>query len=173
MDQDKEIWKLIPGYSVYEVSNLGRVKRIAASQRSSIGFVLKPVPGSKAGYLRVTLSEKGYRKAWDVHVLVMSAFEGPTPEGMEIRHIDGSPDNPRRDNLEFGTHKRNGEDMIRHGRTLKGVHNKGTSKATEEEVLAMRKDHAEGMSGNAIAEKYGRGVMTISNIVRRKTWTHI
>jgi hypothetical protein len=57
------------------------------------------------GYVVVLL---GRRKDRLVHRLVLEAFVGPCPEGMECRHLDGDPANNRRENLCWGT-RRSGE----------------------------------------------------------------
>jgi hypothetical protein len=45
----------------------------------------------------------------------MLAFVGPYPEGMEIRHLDGNPENNALENLKYGTRSQNIQDQIRHG----------------------------------------------------------
>jgi hypothetical protein len=50
-----------------------------------------------------------------VHRLVLAAFVGPCPEGMEVRHLDGNPANTRLANLRYGTHSENELDKVRHG----------------------------------------------------------
>lgn len=51
-----------------------------------------------------------------VHRLVALAFIGPCPEGMEVLHINGEPDDNRLENLRYGTRAENVADTIRHGR---------------------------------------------------------
>jgi hypothetical protein len=50
-----------------------------------------------------------------VHRLVLKAFVGPCPEGMEGCHWDGDACNNKLDNLRWATHAENVEDSIRHG----------------------------------------------------------
>lgn len=109
-----EVWKLIPGYPCYEVSDLGNIRRIEFTHKNPAGFVPKQTIGSD-GRLRVTLYENGRQDKYCVHQLVMLAFKGPTPKGLEIRHLDGDHRHNAVTNLEFGTHKQNGQDMIAHG----------------------------------------------------------
>lgn len=104
-----EVWRPIPGHAPYEVSTLGRVRRRAR--------VLKPFANSN-GYLRVSLSAKRARRVAFVHVLVLEAFVGPCPPGMEARHVhDRDPRNCCLWNLAWGTDKQNGSDRVRHGST--------------------------------------------------------
>lgn len=61
-----------------------------------------------AGYLLVWL--KGVKKRFQVHQLVAAAFLPPRPLGpprYEIDHIDLHRDNPRADNLRWGTRSQN------------------------------------------------------------------
>lgn len=50
-----------------------------------------------------------------MHRLVLSAFVGPAPEGMEALHRDGSRANNRIANLAWGTHAQNQRDQLAHG----------------------------------------------------------
>jgi hypothetical protein len=109
-----ETWRPIPGYEGrYDVSDQGRV-------RSWLGWG-KPVPHvlacdrSSLGYVRVTLHLSGRQSTITVHRLVMQAFVGPPPEGLEVRHLDGDRTNNRLSNLRYGTASENMQDRIRHG----------------------------------------------------------
>ena len=101
----KEIWKDIKEYEgLYQVSNLGRVKRITT------GRVLKPLKHAN-GYLMVKLSKNSIVYTKTVHRLVAEAFI-PNPEHKsEINHIDENKTNNNVSNLEWMTRKEN----INHG----------------------------------------------------------
>ena len=107
-----EQWLPIPSYeSTYHVSNRGRV--YSTPRATTPGGLLK-VGGDTYGYPKVALVQNGKQKNAKVHVLVMLAFVGKPPAGMEIRHLDGSRV-PHLSNLAYGTHKENGEDSAKHG----------------------------------------------------------
>ena len=97
----KEIWKDIIGFEgIYEISNLGRIRRIKTgrilSTRRSDGW-----------YITVTLykDKKKYGKL--LHRLVAETFV-PNPYNLpEVNHIDEDKINNRADNLEFCDHKYN------------------------------------------------------------------
>jgi hypothetical protein len=112
-----EIWKDVKGYEgIYQVSNLGNVKRLPYSQtmtwlkteceRHYNGNVL--TPSKKDGkYQVVQLSKDGKSKQFYVHRIVASAFIGEIPRGLSVNHIDKDIDNNRSDNLEIVTYRDN------------------------------------------------------------------
>lgn len=119
----EEEWRDIPGYEgYYQASDQGNIRSLArvvpwrdglVSRRA--GQVLKPMADKKLNYPKVGLYVLGRRKMVQVHKLILVAFAGPTPEGMEICHNDGNPWNNRLENLRFGTSADNAQDRLRHG----------------------------------------------------------
>lgn len=102
----EEEWRPIPGHDGYEASSLGRVR--------SPRRVLKPWgSNNKIGHLKVGLD--GGKRMW-VHRAVLLAFVGPCPPGLEVRHLNGEPTDNRVENLRYGTHAENMQDMAAHGR---------------------------------------------------------
>lgn len=49
-----------------------------------------------------------------VHRLVMAAFVGPCPDGIEVCHNNGNPADNRLSNLRYGTHSENQLDQVKH-----------------------------------------------------------
>ena len=79
------------------------------------GDVLKQVASQK-GYIKVILvGDDGKRWTTWVHNVVMLAFAGPKPEGMETRHLDGNKLNNAKSNLVYGTRSENQKDRVAHG----------------------------------------------------------
>lgn len=133
----QEEWREIAGWPQYQVSNCGRVKSLARLskrfyRRSSRDvfvklkekiLVLCPFYGKdrngikrpKPAALLVGLQVDYIHQTLYVHRLVLEAFVGPCPEGMEGCHIDGDGTNNRLDNLRWDTHVGNVKDSIRHG----------------------------------------------------------
>jgi NUMOD4 motif-containing protein/HNH endonuclease len=115
---DAEEWRPVPGYEgVYEVSDHGRVHsiaRILRNGRRMKGCMLKPWI-NPWGYPVVGLRLDGAQIFRPVHRLVALAFLGPTPEGQEVRHLDGDSSNCALTNLAYGTHRENVQDSLRHG----------------------------------------------------------
>ena len=70
-DRIGEVWKKIPGYEKYYISNHGRVKNQKFKRLLSQKFRSKRI-GER---LRVWLSKKNNIIAYQIHCLVMQAFK--------------------------------------------------------------------------------------------------
>lgn len=139
-----EIWLPIPGFEQYSVSDRGRVRSeprdhidIRGGKRHCDGRVLSQHPNSQ-GYPHVNLHPRGrWRETtrYKVHRLVLSAFVGPCPEGMEVLHYDDDPSNNRLENLRYGTRTENIYDAFRNGnRKLKTHCSRGGHELTPDNV---------------------------------------
>jgi hypothetical protein len=94
-DVPAEVWQAIGwGFSSYEASSHGRIRsvdRTLPGGRRCKGMVLK-LRISNRGYLLVNLrDDNGAVQTRTVHTLVMLAFAGPPPKGLETRHLDDDP----------------------------------------------------------------------------------
>lgn len=163
----------IPGFPDYYVGDDGRLWSDARGRRRE----LKQANHS-AGYRVVGLRRASERKRGGkvtvlfVHRLVLEAFVGPCPEGMECRHLDGTRTNNRLSNLAWGTSAENEADKVRHGTKVRGEAH-SAAKLTESQVIQMRADVAAGMSCKGAAAKYGIFIENVRKIVRRKGWSHV
>lgn len=142
----------VAGFDGYFVTDDGRVFR-----------ELSLSPQRRTGHLTVVFNVDGRQYRRSVHRLVLQAFVGPCPGGMECLHGDGNPRNNRLPNLRWGTRRENRVDMIRHGRSGR--------KLSDEQVAWIRWLHARGASLTGIAAKYGVSVSTVHDIVRWKKRT--
>ena len=178
MKIDKERWRWVVGWKgYYLVSSHGRVKSVERIIQIREGVYgrrkakyLKPIK-LKYGHLTVNLNKDGKMKHRYAHQLVMEAFVGPCPPGMEVRHFpDRDPTNNRLDNLQYGTRQENMEDRTIHGTDNRGERS-GRAKLTEEKVRQIRQLCAEKKYlQTEIAKMFEVSVRTISNIHRRVNW---
>lgn len=112
-----EIWKNIKGYEgVYQVSNLGNVRRInnyieqnkgATRYKRLIEYKILKFNYDKQKYLLVHLCVNGVRKCKKVHRLVAEAFIENTNNKPYVNHKDGNKQNNNVDNLEWVTPSEN------------------------------------------------------------------
>lgn len=94
-----EEFRDIPGYEgMYEVSNLGRVRRD--------GKILKPSKNKK-GYLQVSLCKNGTKKNARIHRLVAQSFISNPQNLPQINHKDEDKTNNAVENLEWCDSKYN------------------------------------------------------------------
>jgi hypothetical protein len=172
----EEIWLPIPGYEgLYEISNLGRLKSLARQVRRGNGYntfperIVKP-SRNKGGYSQVHLSKDGKRITKDIHSLVLLAFEGPRPMGLQCRHFpDQNGANNYVINLSWDTREINEADKIINGTVVRGekCH---TAKLTEEQVQAIF--HATGDT-QEIAKRFGISRRHVNDIKSGKKWRHL
>lgn len=107
-----ERWRPIPGFDGYEVSDLGRVR---SYQRDPAGRLLRSHPLPHTGHITVKLYRDNVAVSSRVHMLVMRAFVGPAPEGLEVCHNNGVPSDNRLSNLRYDTASANRLDAVLHG----------------------------------------------------------
>lgn len=112
-------------------------------------------------------SLKAHRVSWTIH-------NGPIPEGMFICHRCDNPGCCRPDHLFLGTHKENMADMVRKGRSApKHGTLCGLSKLTDDDVLAILDELADGRTKTDVAKKFGVTDVNIGHIARGRTWRHV
>jgi hypothetical protein len=115
-----EVWKSVVGYEgLYEVSNFGRVKRIAPARGTQVGHIFNPAPDKK-GYLRTRLTNvNGQAKTVKVHRIVAQAFHENPLNYPEVNHKDANKRNNYAYNLEWCTGLQNSRHAAENG-LLKG-----------------------------------------------------
>lgn len=172
----QETWAAVPCCPAYEVSDLGKVRRIAGTRGCRDGRAIK-TRIDRGGYERVALS-LGARGKWrhtHVHVLVAEAFLGPKPgPDFEVAHGDGIRSNNRLQNIRWATPKENAQDRAEHGlwNPAKGsVH--WRAKLTEGDVLEIRAALADGEKPSDLADRFGVSRPTLSDIAKGRTWGHV
>lgn len=105
-----EIWKPIKGYEgYYEVSNLGRVKRLEGYDGGGhwVKEHLMKITPDKGDYPCVSLSREGIAKKVPIHRIMAEAFIPNPCNKPQVNHIDENKDNYDLSNLEWVTAKEN------------------------------------------------------------------
>ncbi len=111
-----EQWKRIPGFPGYDVSTWGNVRSYFRQKGGAWRIAETPQrflrPGAnQKGYPCVTLAHDGTVRRCGIASLILLAFVGPVPAGMECCHNDSIKWNNQLRNLRYDTHAGNMADM--------------------------------------------------------------
>jgi hypothetical protein len=190
----EEIWSGIPGFSDYEISNLGNVRSITRTKRFKSGRImnlkgkLRKLRVHPSNNYRMTdlIDDVGKLKTVYIHKAVATAFvENPSPrKNKVVVHIDGDVTNNAVHNLKWSTHKeackvafeRSDRDMSKLWEVRRAKYGpSGTTKrmgkpdplqlVNKQELLHLR--FKENMTMQKLAEKYKCSVSHIFNTLRR------
>jgi hypothetical protein len=181
---EPEEWRPVVGWEgLYEVSDLGRIrsldKTVARGRKHTVKifmparFIGQYRIGRYRNYWGVVLHRDGKRRLRMVHRLVMDAFVGPLPPGLETRHGPaGSLDNCMK-NLCYGTPAENTADQFRDG-----VHPIGSVQVNAVLTEAIVRECRARMASNLarigeLAAEFGVSNQSMSKAVRGKTWKHV
>lgn len=142
--------------------------------KGGLGTEWRQLKGSlnREGYPYVALYRDGKRFKHLLHRLILEAFVGPCPPGMEGCHNDGDPANNRLANLRWDTPKSNMADCVRHG-TMPHGERSGSAKLTENDVVEIRRLRGDGWTQKEIAKNFRVDQSLVSLIVNRKIWQSI
>lgn len=174
-----EVWMPVnvDGFSeLYEVSNIGRVRRTTTSSYRGAwkaGRFLALSPRNDYGHIKVELWNRGKRKSMWLQRLVLLTFIGEPPNNYyEAAHIDGNTSNNRLSNLRWATSKENTEDCRKHGTMVVGS-NSVHAKLHESDIPNIFRFRGEGMTQKEIGDIYGVHRVTIKKILQRRLWKHV
>jgi len=170
---ENEQWKPVVGFEgYYEVSNAGRIRRIAPGGAAKVGGIRK-FSTNAGGYYWVSLCKNGTQENHSVHRIVCRAFNGPPPDGRPFAaHRDGTRTNNAAANLYWASPRQNARDAMRHGRTLRGVRSP-RAKLTEEDARKALRLKKTGMLNREIASLFGVATNTVSRIITGERWPHL
>ena len=168
-----EIWKDIDGYNgYYQVSNLGRIKRLPRLINNQLAKeLIKVCPQNHRGYNRVQLiKNKLSKKIYSVHRLVMFAFKPESYfDGAEVNHKNGIKTDNRVENLEWVTKHQNEKHSLETGLKPKG--SKCTNSLLDEtQVIVIRDAIKNKIPGKSIADYFKISPATVSAINKKRNW---
>ena len=172
-DNIAERWLPVVGdEDLYEVSDLGNVRRSSGGRGAIAGRMLKRFT-PRDGYPRVDLCRDGSAKRVGVHTLVATAFIGPPPTpSHQVNHKNANKSDSRVANLEWVTPREN----IRHAVSvgvmdaafMVGELNAG-AKLTWAQVAEIRSLRGQ-VGARPLAERYGVSRSAIQQVHQGKRW---
>lgn len=150
----------------YEISNLGRLRRLKPAKGTTIGRLIT-IRFSR--YETAGVQVDGIKRTVYIHTLVAEAFIGKRPSGKEVNHKNLDRTDNSVTNLEYITHAQNMKHATANGAFRnypKGVahHN---AKFNREQVIEIRNQHLSGKySYSSLAKLYGVDKQTAINVVK-------
>lgn len=173
--QSTVTYRDIPDFPGYRVGDDGSVW----SQRSLNGkggftrWRKKDYKPNKFGYIRVSLMRDAKLHLIGIHRLVLLAFVGPCPKGMQACHNNGKPTDNRLENLRWDTPKGNQLDRVIHGTHMAGEKN-GRAKLSDDDVISIRRIYSSGeRTKTQLSEQFGVTSTMIRYIVKGDNWSHL
>lgn len=160
MNNEKEIWKLIPMFPTYAASNLGRIKNI---KRDTI---IKQSDIDSRRYQKVCLSYKNKVYTKKVSRLVWSAFNECECE-YTIDHIDGNVLNNNIENLTCITIKEN----CNKKNIYRSKNNKYNLDDTKRKEILTK--YRNGVSVWKLSFEYGVPCNYLYTTFKRGSWNHL
>lgn len=173
-----EKWLPVVGWEgLYEVSDKGRVRRVAPGPGTRYGRVLNRTILT-SGYPSVMLQKRPRKpKRVTVHSIVAAAFIGPRGPKMEVNHKDGDRTNAAADNLEYMSRNDNllhAYRVLGRARNAKPGATNPKAKLTPELVSHIRRLYeAGGETHRSLAARFGVAETTVAFINQRRTWKHV
>lgn len=173
---NNEQWRDIPGFEGYfQVSDMGGVRRIAHSdqyrRKANLGpATFKP---NKRGYWEVMLARPKFRRLYLVHRVVMLAFVGPCPEGLQVNHKNGDKRDNRLSNLEYVT----GSENMRHASAMGKLNHAGmrgpSRKVSDQDVLLMRSLLRRGLTVKEVSQLSKLSISQVRRIQKGQSWQFV
>lgn len=173
-----EIWKDVHGYEgIYQVSNLGRVRRIlhAPGMQTGLLSLQKLKSAENVYYLSVGLSYNGEVKTYRVHRLVAKAFLD-IDDNLEVNHIDGNRFNNELSNLEVCDRSHNAKHAFRYlGRKphIENGEERYNAKLTDEIVRYIRGHERKYGIATKLAKELGVHHTVVSKVLNGIAWKHV
>ena len=161
-------------WSCWRKRGIGGTTHGTVSYQSERWVQLKFDKKKSSGYLRVALTSPSKKVCrFLVHRLVLEAFVGPCPQGMQCRHFpDRDTANNRLENLAWGTKEENQDDKNKHGTNARGEA-AGRAILKNKDIPEIRRLMTVGLTHKRIAAIFGVSETVISNIKTKRIWSHI
>lgn len=114
----------------------------------------------------------GDRKRFSVGRLVLEAFVGPCPAGLQCCHANDDPWDNRLENLRWDTPKANAKDRARNGKDVIGEDH-AHAVLTRDAVLVARLAADNGFGIKQLSRAFRVNASTIQKAISGDTWSHL
>lgn len=200
-----ENWRAVPDHDRYEVSDLGRVRSYAmrGGGEATAPHILTQFIVRRYNAVNLRLGAGPVaQKTMKVHSLVLAAFVGPRPPGMQVNHISGDKRDNSLANLEYVTPRENALHAVRTGLAPIGDRNgsrlhperhprgdshplrnnrdlcargeaNGQARLTPLLVAEIRAAFDAGVKRAHIMARFGIAKATLYEIGNRTAWSHL
>lgn len=166
-DLEGEVWRDVTGYEgLYQISTFGRVKSFCGRAPR----ILKPICDAH-GYLKIGLYKNGKPTQFFINRLVAIHFIENIDNKLEVDHKSGIRLDNYVDNLRWVTHKENIGFSFDLGLSPSG-YERPDAKLTYEQCVFIR-ENPNKLSSRELAELFGVGSVTISEVQRGKTYKNV
>jgi hypothetical protein len=157
-------------YDGYFVNELGEVWSYLArfnQKRKKWRRVKTPI--NVAGYPVFNIRGK---KTVHVHIVMLTTFRGPRPNGYVSRHLDDNRSNNNLENLRWGTQKQNMEDCCNNGNIPRGTV-RANAKLNELQVRIIRNYPDHYGHNTYLAKVFNITSSMVTRIRQRRIWAHV
>ena len=160
----------IPGFVGYVINDSGTV---LSRRKTNVWHVMRGSISKATGYVVITMVDvSGRRVPRLAHRLVLMAFVGDAPIGMQACHRNGVRTDNRISNLRWDTVAGNHHDMHIHGTQPRGDTH-AVAVLSSRKVLDIVARVRGGATKREAAAVYGVHESTVSNIMRGVSWSSV
>jgi len=159
-ETEKEEWRIVPGFDLYEASSFGRIRNTKTYK------ILKP---AMKKYPIVALSVSGRMKTKRLHMLIALTYLGKRPPETETHHKDLNPQNFYLSNIEYLDHHEHRRRHVRHERDTINPY----AKLNETQVKQILDLYNKGYTKTSLAIQFKVSARNIYKICYGYTWKYL
>ena len=178
----EEIWRNVQDYEgLYQISNLGRIKRLAYWHNVGIKNIKKIYKQERilkqsrdsSGYKQVCLTKNSKKKSYSIHKMMAIAFIPNLENKEQVNHKDGNKINNIIDNLEWCTYHENLRHAMNHD--LRAIGEKhGAAKLKNDDVLYIYKTFKNGEKTiQQLCKMFNMSYASIRDITVKRYWKNL